>query len=253
MFTPDRLPHPAVDEIKFLQQPVSIQPSFCNHNGQILLDVVSGRSARIALTFENRYSFRQLDHIEWTWTITTNRFPTVVRSAKFFVEANKRRGVINIQLDSGTISRIQSIARAGSHNNARFWINLIGSLKERCDWAPSGHQLVDFQYEVKIAAEIQGTSETRTFNQVPRPTFETTGDSILVYYQCQTGERSILATLNKSTGGLTSYSPLGRNVLEREMLPSFCRAFTGKILMLSQISCSQGQNFAEVEKLIQNV
>lgn len=229
MWTPDRSPHPSVREIKFLQQPVLIRPAHCHVNGEVLLDLCSDGSISLTFNFENRYTFRQLDHIEWTWTFTTNRSPSVIISRKFTIADSNREGVFNIQVDGAAASAMQTIADTPNDGVSKFWINFTGSIKEKCEWAPSGHQLVGFQYPLKVAPSPHDNRGPtgRTSNQWwSKPTFETAGNAVLVHYETAPGKRCLLASLNSVSGGLTSYSPLGRNFLKEESIPSFCRAFT---------------------------
>jgi hypothetical protein len=85
MFGPDREPHPAVAEIKFLQQPVAFS-SLDGPLGEItplLVAVTSSLKASVALRITNRYDFRNLTNLSWLWELTSDRSDKPIRSTSF--------------------------------------------------------------------------------------------------------------------------------------------------------------------------
>jgi Domain of unknown function (DUF4981)/Beta galactosidase small chain len=230
MFSPDRSPHPSVHEIRFLQQPALIKPEELDDSGTICLNVATNRSVSFVLSIENRYSFRQLDHIDFSWVLTTSRSADMVRSERFKVERSD--GVhfeASIQFDGGVISRILSIVRSSpTLQNDKFWITFKGVLHDNCDWAPAGHELISIQYPVKFTLPDVVAKFCKERPIPKKPTIVVVGDLFYINREDHcTGKTVPLAALDKTTGVLRSYVPLGgQDVFAGPMLPSFCRAFT---------------------------
>jgi hypothetical protein len=229
MFSPDRSPHPTVHEIRFLQQPALIKPDELDESGAICLNVATSRAVNFMLSIENRYSFLQLDHIEFSWILTTSRSADLVRSDRFNVE--RGAGALNaasIRFDSGVISRVQSIVRSSPNKQRdKFWITFKGALKDNCDWAPAGHELISIQYPVKFTLPDVVAKFYRERPVAKKPTVVAVGDLLCINREDLSGQIVPLAALDKTTGGLLSYVPLGdQDAFSGPMLPSFCRAFT---------------------------
>ncbi len=59
LFSPDREPHPAVQELKYLQQPVAFKVAPSQNNRTVSLNV--NDPPVIVLDVVNRYTFREMD------------------------------------------------------------------------------------------------------------------------------------------------------------------------------------------------
>ena len=67
IFSPDREPHPCVEEIKYLQQPVILNAHILNGRKAAHVD----ENRRIRIVIENRFVFRQLTDLQWKWSISS--------------------------------------------------------------------------------------------------------------------------------------------------------------------------------------
>ena len=70
LFSPDREEHPAVYEIRYLQQPIAIEIDDGKSEQKQIY--VSSDTQKIQFKLKNRFSFRELDACEWSWNITTS-------------------------------------------------------------------------------------------------------------------------------------------------------------------------------------
>jgi hypothetical protein len=164
MFSPDREPHPAVHEIKYLQQPVHIIPQTSyscellgNINGTtgttVLLRVTEPNvNVSIAFKATNRDTFRDLSHLVWTWELKSNRSYEKIRSGKFDIPRLGGRFEI---CRNDVVSRVRSLERSTLDSSCTntYWLNIYGSLNDNNSWAESRHAVVLDQFSVAFHFE----------------------------------------------------------------------------------------------------
>jgi beta-galactosidase len=239
MFSPDREPHPSVEEIKYLQQPVQITPVLDNEpikNGAgspivVSINPMNGTDVSIVLHVVNRYTFQDLSHLSWSWELTSNRSSDVIRSGRF--DVSKMGGQVRLRLND-VITRVRSLERSkpqSSHGNT-YWVNIRGCLKEKATWANSGHVLVRQQFCVEFQFE-EFLSPIKQRSKLSIPSILDTklndyNNSIEVFCQVPMEKKShLLAKIDKQTGALLVYAPYGPNLLQEPGLTSnFVRAVT---------------------------
>ena len=233
MFSPDREPHPAVSEIKFLQQPVSFHSSNDSDCDSVVTVIVkSDRSATIALRGSNRYTFIDLAHITFSWQLISNRSVKSIQSGSFFLE--NRNGVYEAILVIGSaVQSILKLERSSPGACCKYFLNIVGRLKSNRSWAKSGHVLVRQQFKVVFhfeesisASRAEVPSNTRAGTKLAMTSDD---DEVRVYFRDQESTSTTdtpIITIDKATGSLATYSPTGRNLFAGVARPNFTRAAT---------------------------
>jgi beta-galactosidase len=227
MFGPDREPHPAVAEIKFLQQPVAFS-SLEGPLGEVtplLVAVTSSLKASVALRITNRYDFRNLTHLSWLWELTSDRSDKPIRSTSFELADQDGSGGLVLKLDRA-VSRVEGLEFTRPAQGNSYFLNIRGSLREETSWAEAGHTLVTQQFPVKFVFETSPPrKEEKLLKRSAR--LEVTEDASTVEVFRDTDGGSIpLVVLDKQSGAIVSFAPSGLNVLNGPMLPNFTRAST---------------------------
>ncbi|KAL7572135.1 hypothetical protein ACA910_001766 [Epithemia clementina (nom. ined.)] len=230
MFSPDREPHPAVAEIKFLQQPVVFVPLQAHSDAESLRVTVQRRQASIRLGVVNRYSFLDLSHISWSWHLISNRSVKPIRKENFDLSiVDDKEDTAEISLEDA-ISRVVQLEKTRPPGGNSFFLNIRGRLRSATLWADAGHVIVSQQFAVKFVFEDVDITTLKhvNMNEQTPPTLstETTDDSTTIFRTNGKGERSPLASFDKHTGALLSYAPNGNNILQSSLVPNFTRAAT---------------------------
>jgi beta-galactosidase len=227
MFSPDRDPHPAVTEIKFLQQPVVFTPG-TDSNAEGLHVVVEGdRAASVVLHATNRYTFRDLSHLAWSWQLTSNRSAEPVRSGHF--ELPNRHSIQDIVLIlDAAVPSVRKLHESGAAKGDKYFLNIRGFLVSDTSWAFAGHILVRQQFKLSFDFE----------ESIPRPPIDSTQSEAHTRRKLEThsddqevrvsfqGDASPFVVLDKSTGSIVSYSPQGHNLFAGDTRANFTRAAT---------------------------
>lgn len=233
MFTPDREPHPAVAEIMFLQQPVVFEPLMSYVDATFLRIPVSGSSASLRLNVMNRYVFRDLSHLSWSWHLTSNRAVDPIRSETFELPDTNGEEELVLNLDS-VVSRVISLEKSRPERGNDYYVTIYGSLRTETTWAAAGHTLVVQQFPVKFTflPTIPRLFFAEKTSPVPSPKLHVTDeeDKITVTRTWVNDDEHMktLAVWEKFTGALISYCPHqnGHDLLAGRLLPNFCRAAT---------------------------
>jgi beta-galactosidase len=235
MFSPDRKPHPAVSEIKYLQQPVLLFPApECSVGGSIQVTVNVDSKATVRLHVRNRYSFRDLSHLSWSWMLHSSSSADSLGTGIFELSGQEQSSS-NLQLDK-VVQLIRQFYE--SHPNSSYFLNLRGSLNLATSWAAAGHVVVSQQFPIKfkLCNTLHGKVVTPALGETQATAIiiETSddGNQIRVFRRMTTAgatDRQELGAIDKSTGALTSYSPHGTNILSScrdGLMPNFVRAAT---------------------------
>jgi beta-galactosidase len=230
MFSPDRQPHPAVSEIKYLQQPVLLFPApECTVGGIIQVTVNVDSKATVKLHVKNRYSFRDLSHLSWSWTLKSSNSVDSLGTGAFELTGQEQSSM-SLQLDK-VVQPIRQLDE--SHPNSSYFLNLRGSLNAVTSWADTGHLVVSQQFPIKF--NLSGALDRNVVAPASRDTsiieMRDDGNHLRVFRRMTAAgatDKQELGAIDKTTGALTSYSPHGTNILSCRdgLMPNFVRAAT---------------------------
>jgi beta-galactosidase len=230
MFTPDREPHPAVAEIKFLMQPVELKPSenYRGNEGQLLVHVAGNSNAEIVLNVKNRYSFSNLSHLVWSWHLVSNRSVDPIRSGCFVLQLNGDTITAVVVLDD-VLSRVMLLERRGAVAENSYFLNIRGSLQNKTSWAKSSHVVVAQQLPVAFRfAQPKSTLAQEEQIMQSNESLRMVEDAKLIsVYRSSLGDSIPFAIIDKESASLASYAPNGTNLFEIGALQqNFTRAAT---------------------------
>lgn len=223
MFSPDREAHPAVTEIKFLQQPVFFMPGSESDDNCIHVLVDGDRAASIVLRASNRYTFRDLSHLAWSWHLTSNRSTEPLRSGCFELPNRHNVQDIVVILDAA-ISSVRELEQTRPTKGNRYFLNIRGYLVKNTTWAPAGHILVQQQLPLRFDFERSIPRQTANRPIAFKRLKVDSNDRLVSITRERDSEPFVV--LNKATGGMLVYSPRGKNLLHKETAPNFTRAAT---------------------------
>eukprot|EP00977_Amphora_coffeiformis_P012109 scaffold2989_cov184-Amphora_coffeaeformis.AAC.5 len=227
MFTPDREPHPAVAEIRYLMQPVSFEPTdTCGGTDSVRIRVTASNYVS-APTFSvcNRYVFLSLDHLSWSWSLTSNRHSEPIGHGTFDVKNIYRKKVASVSLES-TIDEVLSLERTRPFKGNSYFLCLRGHLKEDSSWAKAGHLVVEQQFSINfLFANPIGRSATE--QDISLPISWRMYDD-MIHIENKIGEcAQKLLVLDPETGGIaTLFGPTDGDVLAEQIVPNFVRPAT---------------------------
>jgi len=228
MFTPEREPHPAVNEIRYLMQPVIFKPkeAFVDSERVRISILEDKNAAGIHLVVQNRYSFSSLEHLSWTWTVTSNRSAEPVRRGSFMLNDPAGDEEIYVDLES-VISRIVLLEKSRPSRGNSYFLNIQGALKENQSWAETGHVLVNQQIPIKFVLVKSVTRKLPDFQPSAARVSWRLWDGRVVVEGRRDGVVNQIVTIDPKTGGIDSFfNPSGENVLAGQLLPNFVRAAT---------------------------
>jgi beta-galactosidase/beta-glucuronidase len=157
LFSPDLDPHPSVEEIKYLQQPVKIETEHSKtslqlkvlDNNKIILS--NGEGTSTSLRLMNRYTFRDLSHLTWKWELhcSISQFPIGTGFA------GDDHGRLSIGWTESSACHLREVE--SKHGGVRYFLNIMGVLRENSSWADAGHVIVREQYRVN-SVTIEGVN-----------------------------------------------------------------------------------------------
>ena len=220
MFTPEREPHPAVSEIKYLMQPVMFTPDEAYTSAdcvRVAIDEVCG----FHMTVQNRYVFSTLDHLVWSWSLTSNRSSEPIRRSSFKVNGPN----VYIDLES-VISRVTTLEKSRPAKGNSYYLNLHGCLKEDATWAKAGHIVMTQQFQLKFVFPKTIPRKVPAALSLTKVSWRIEDAKILVESSGEEGTTKLL-TLDPKTGGIESYyAQTGENMLQEGLMLNFVRAAT---------------------------
>ena len=215
MFSPDREPHPAVSEIKYLQQPVTF--SF-DRDVEVPID---GNSASVVLRAQNRYTFRDLSHLNWSWHLMSNRSTDPIHSGFFELPSRHDAHDIVIILD-GAVGKVHDLEKSRPKNGNTYFLNIRGFLATEESWASEGHLLVQEQFKVNFTfTKIVAHSAPSRVTEKAILRVQETKTQVLI-----TASGAMFAIIDIQTGALIDYSPRLNNLLAGPARANFTRAAT---------------------------
>ena len=157
LFSPDRKPHPAVFEAKFLQQPVHFSlSSLALVHGSSVPTITGTREdpLLVQLKVKNRYTFLSLEHLTLSWSITCDSMEQAicvgdgVALSKF----------VNLKIPGASSAALCKLLSRPS----RLWLNVSAALKASTSWAKGGHEVAKAQFELELdlVAELREDHES---------------------------------------------------------------------------------------------
>lgn len=233
LFSPDREPHPSVAECKYLMQPVEISLPIRSLDKTIRVAVSKTSTGDITLKFKNRYAFRDLSHLSWTWELTSNRSSAALAtgSIKVLGDLDSEESV-DINLDDAiqTIRNLEKTKTTKRGNS--YYLNVSGSLIGSTVWAKAGHTLVTEQFPVDFFFDKEAMTYKKSwiFDPVGQNTLFVSqdDDKITIFRHVGTNVNPHVEICKKTGAVLSVMSQSGTNLLasEKPMVPQYTRAST---------------------------
>lgn len=223
MFSPDRDPHPAVAECKYLQQHVKF--TLPPNAESIRIKAERDSLDPILLHVQNRYVFRDLSHLSWTWSIISDVSVDEVSSGKFSVAADSFPQVLPLNVSSA-LSSIRKL-KASS-----YWLNITGALSQATTWAEAGHVLVQEQFSLQVVLDDESLSpndDVKVKKDHGRLDVSTSNDEITIS-RIVGGKKVPFVVICKSSGAIKSLATphLGEVFASNSpgLIPNYTRAAT---------------------------
>ena len=168
MFSPDLDPHPSVEEIKYLQQPVKIETTehvtlqlkvSLDHTITLVATLSNGTGITTWLRLVNRYTFRDLSHLIWKWELqcSISQYPIGTGVAQV------DHGRLILDWNKAVARHLREIESKNA--GSRYFLNIMGVLSENTSWADAAHVVVREQFPVD-SVTIEGGVNT-LMNKIP--------------------------------------------------------------------------------------
>lgn len=206
LFSPDRIEHPAVSEVKRLQQPVQISLLIDSNNKAIHGDDFPF----LQFNVKNRYCFTTLEHLELNWSIVSDSEGHLLSNSISYIN----EGSLTLPLvEFNKISSLQQTLR----------ITLKLTLKNETIWASKGHTIFQEQYCI-FEPEIESKGHDLAFKNGKMKSRE---DDSFIAVSINGVD---VVCIDKNTGYLSQYSsPRGDVIISKSNNPlglNFTRAST---------------------------
>lgn len=229
MFSPDREPHPAVSEIKYLQQPVEVATScpdgnlvllMCDTGPEIATLVDAGDESKVAfLELRNRYTFMTLEHLSWRWQLVCGL------SVYPIISGNATNEGYRLDLDlSPAVTNLREMER--KHGGTLYFMNVQGVLHSDSSWANSGHVVVTEQFPLQVRVSGSDLSpELPVFLSQYFSPLKVSNDHNMI--RISNGDSSPFCTISTISGAITALNWSSGNFLcGHGIRPSYTRATT---------------------------
>lgn len=188
IITSDRLPKPAIQECKYIYQPIVFEA----------LDLKQGE-VRIV----NRFNFSNTDTYEFRWTLSENG--TVIQEGKLAEQS----------IVPGDFKTIQIPMETPKVNpGAEYWLRISAHTTKDEVWANAGHEIAKEQFLLPIYQKEQ--------IQVLKGQVEWSESD----NEIKVSGKEFLVTVDKSTGNISSYNYKGTSLLSTQLKPNFWRPQT---------------------------
>ncbi|GKZ00493.1 hypothetical protein MPSEU_001001800 [Mayamaea pseudoterrestris] len=217
LFSPDRNPHPAVAEAKFLMQPVDFAPDCAYEMGAVKVMVNGRQEAQLRFRVTNRYSFLDLSHLVWSWYLKFDGSLTTLHAGTFNILNGNSA---NIRLDAA-LRRIRLI------QGQLYFLHIRGALKSSCSWADAGHVVVSHQFKVDFAALTPAIKADVSLNSLTEHLAISNNGECWVIKRVAPGRTNTpLARVEQKSGRLCFLSHHGLNILADDLTINTTRAST---------------------------
>jgi beta-galactosidase len=222
MFSPDREPHPAVAEAKFLMQPVVFSSADGSSKSPLR---ITASNPSVELMVSNRYTFLDLSHLLWDFEIKSSLSPDAHFSGAF--DVNGDRCILKLDRAVSKLREIEANRPLGGNS---YFLNIRGVLREDATWADKGHVVVSQQFPLELVGAPTPVVATPTARSMYALTVSS-ADSQLRVWRKNLGEDEsqkplLLVTVDRSSGSLAYYAPHGTNLFVEGCHPNFTRATT---------------------------
>jgi hypothetical protein len=220
-----------VQELKYLQQPVAFKVAPSQNNRTVSLNV--NDPPVIVLDVVNRYTFRDLSHLKWTWNVTSDYAVGLIASGRFDIDGKTISEGLRIPMKQVVPKVTKEAEKAGYP--IKYYLNLRGSLKASTAWAEKGHLLVTEQFNLAFdglpSPEKPDSKKSERVSPGKTLRVKEEGSSINVFL----GEKDStpIVAVDRSTGTIQSYSPDERSIFASPtetnvagLVPNFTRAAT---------------------------
>lgn len=215
-----------------MQQPVAISPAVPTADKTLQVAISKKSCEKIDLLFKNRYSFLDLSHLAWTWTLISYRDTKPLASGTIELGSTLEHDSAIISLD-GSVGKIWNLERTKtSQLGNSYFLNIHGALLRATSWAERGHILVteqiplEFHFDSECSQTEEGGTDDTPEQQTP---LSVSQDDSRIVVSRQVGNDMIpYVEICKKTGTIVSISPKGENVLAstQSLIPHYTRAAT---------------------------
>lgn len=189
ILNPDRTPHPAAYECKYVNQPIVIKG----------IDVANGK-----IQLSSRFNFSNLNEYAINWTLVENG--KQIAAGEIGSVDLKPGETKTIDVDYGKFK-----ASAGKD----YWLKISVCLAKDELWAKAGHEIAYQQLLVPTApAEIQ---EVKIKG---KPLTIAKGDQIVI------SNEALKVSIDATTGWINGFTSAGETIIKTAMVPNFWRALT---------------------------
>jgi len=223
IFSPDREPHPAVAEFKYLQQPVSFSscPLIINSHERskdcsqniILVHVLEKDLSPVRIRLQNRYSFLGLSHLSWSCRVIDTHSTT---------NAAWDLPVSNPTDDGYILLNLNGLGLATDGDDSH-WMTITGKLAEDTPWADKGHVVAQSQFQLcfrptdKLAGRAATIPKRIEMTSTTKPSAKLDVSSNSRYTTVTLNTEPILV-VDSQSGALLSYRrPSGIQIVGESM------------------------------------
>jgi beta-galactosidase len=214
LISPDRTVKAATEECKYVFQPVTVKP----------VDL-----AKMQFTIKNRFSFRNLNEYDLSWTLIENGK----------VIGSEPMGSLNVLPGESTQF---NVSRDFSKASGEVWLRISVKLANDELYAKKGYEIAKEQFLVADAKPAQ-----KMISTIPVKIFEDSESSLTL------GTKDFKVTFDKTSGYLTKYQYQGKEMLNGQLKPNFWRPLTDNDIRAWQVvkNLSDWTTIAASLKLVQ--
>lgn len=208
LFFPDMVPHPAVNELRYLQQPVQLTPAACE---EIIFDL-DGNDHTIALNVNQRNkSFSLDDTVDWEWSIVSDEHAPSAQGS-FQLYNDEPISVISLY----GLKKDNFVTTMPK----KYWLNVTGRVKHDTPLGKKRHIIVTEQLPIKFAGKSKGHLAKQSAETKVRTVEESTS-----HITISTSRHEII--FDKKNGSLVRFgSSISSKMIFTTISPNFTRADT---------------------------
>jgi len=214
LISPDRTVKAATEECKYVFQPVVVE--FYDQD-------------KMQFRIKNRFQFRNMNEFDIRWTLTENGKDIGTGSLGAFNVLPGESKLFGVDYDL-------------SKTKGEVWLKVSVKLAKDELYAKRGHEIAKEQFLVSVAKPIQAIA-----SKVAVQVFEDSEKSLTV------GAKDFKVTFDKTSGYLTKYQFLGKDMLIGQLKPNFWRPITDNDIRAWQVvtNLSDWPSVATSLKLVQ--